>query len=138
MQDLIICTKCNMPKKESEFWFDKRRGTVRKPCRECSSRRSSLTNKVRYANSFITRSDVLNHYKAKGLSEDILIFFTDLIILNRAIKKMEKPLVKSDGICTYIFCPTCGDFESVELPCELQNLIEISTIFTELHKHNDI
>jgi hypothetical protein len=137
MQDLIICTKCNVPKKESEFWFDKRRGTVRKPCRECSSRRESLTNKVRYANSFITRSDVLNHYKGKGLSEDILIFFTDLIILNRTIKKMQKPLVKSDGISTHIFCPICGDFESVELPCEVNGLIDILNTFTELHKHND-
>ena len=137
MEDLIVCTKCGIPKNKTEFWFDKRRNSVRKPCRECSSRRESLTNKVRYANSFITRSDVLNHYKGKGLSEETLLFFTDLLLLNRAIKKMEKPLVKSDGINTYIFCPTCGEFESIELPCELQNLIEISTIFTEIHKHND-
>jgi hypothetical protein len=137
MEDLIVCTKCGIPKNKTEFWFDKRRNSVRKPCRECSSRRSSLTNKVRYANSLITRSDVLNHYKAKGLSEDILIFFTDLIILNRTIKKMQKPLVKSDGISTHIFCPICGDFESVELPCEVNGLIDILNTFTEIHKHND-
>ena len=138
MENLIICTKCGISKNKSDFWFDKRRKKVRKPCRECSSRRNSLTNKVRYANSLITRSDILNHYKAKGLSEEILLFFTDLVLLNRTIKKMEKPLVKSDGISTHIFCPICGDYESIELPCALTNLVDISTIFTELHRHNDI
>ncbi len=138
MENIIICTKCGISKNKSDFWFDKRRNTVRKPCRDCSSRRNSLTNKVRYANSFISRSDVLNHYKAKGLPEEILFFFTDLLLLNRTIKKMEKPLLKSDGISTYIFCPTCGDFESIELPCALNSLTHIGNIFTELHKHNDI
>lgn len=138
MENLIICTKCNVPKQKHEFWFDKRRGTVRKPCRECSSRKESLTNKVRNANSYITRSDVLNHYKAKDLPEEMLLFFTDLLLLNRTIKKMEKPLLKSDGISTYIFCPNCGDFESIELPCGLNSLIHIGNTFTELHKHNDI
>jgi hypothetical protein len=138
MEGLIICTKCNVPKEESEFWFDKRRGKVRKPCRACSSRRDSLTNKVRNANGIISRSDILNHYKAKGLPQETLLFFTDLLLLNRAIKKMQKPLIKSDGIFTHVFCPICGDFESVELPCGVDNLIDVLTIFAELHKHNEI
>lgn len=138
MEGLIVCTKCKVAKKQSEFWFDKRRGKVRNPCSECSSRRESLTHKVRYANSFITRSDVLNHYNKKGLPEEILLFFTDLLLLNRTIKKMGKPLLKSDGVSTYIFCPTCGEFESIELPCEIQILVEISNIFTEIHKHDEI
>ena len=138
MSELIICTKCNIPKEESEFWFDKRRKKVRKPCRTCSSRRNSLTNKIRNANGIISRSDLLNHYKGKGVSEETLLFFTDLLLLNRAIKKMQKPLIKSDGIFTHVFCPICGDFESVELPCGVDNLIDVLTIFAELHKHNEI
>jgi hypothetical protein len=138
MDDLIVCTRCKVPKESSEFWFDKRRGKVRKPCRTCSSKRDSLTNKVRNANGIITRSDILNHYKKKDLSEDTLLFFTDLLLLNRAIKKMEKPLVKSDGIFTHVFCPICGDYESVELPCGVDNLIGVLSIFAELHKHDDI
>ena len=138
MEHLIICTRCKIQKKQSDFWFDKRRGKVRNPCRICSQKSNSLRNKVRYENSLITRSDVLNHYNKKGLPNEILLFFTDLLLLNRTIKKMEKPLIKSDGISTYIFCPTCGDFESIELPCGLDNFITISNIFTQIHKHDDI
>lgn len=103
MDEIIVCTKCGISKHSSDFWFDKRRGKVRKPCRECSSRRNSLTVKVRYANGLITRSDLLNHYNKKGLSEEVVNFFSDLLLLNRAIKKMEKPLVKSDGVFTHVF-----------------------------------
>ena len=136
--EIIVCTKCNIPKNISDFWFDKRRGKVRKPCIECSSKRNSLTDKLRYANGIVTRSDLLNHYNKKGLSEEILVFFTDILLLNRAIKKMEKPLVKSDGVFTHVFCPICGDFESIELPCDVDNLIGILNIFKEMHKHNEI
>jgi hypothetical protein len=139
MNNLIVCTKCKVAKKESEYWFDKRRGKVRNPCAECSKcKRASLTTRLKYANNKISRSDVINHYNKKDLPEEVLLFFTDLLLLNRAIKKMEKPLLKSDGINTYIFCPICGEFESIELPCEIQNLVEIGTIFTKIHKHNDI
>lgn len=138
MDNLIICTKCKVAKKQSEYWFDKRRGAVRNPCAKCSKKKEALSNRIKYANSIISRSDVINYYNKKGLPEEILLFFTDLLLLNRAIKKMEKPLLKSDGINTYIFCPTCGEFKSIELPCEIQNLIEIGAIFTEIHKHNEI
>lgn len=138
MSELIICTRCGESKDKSEFWFDKRRNAVRKPCISCSQKKNSLTNKVRYANNIITRSDVLNHYKKKGLSEEMLLFFTDLLLLNRTIKKMQLPLVKSDGISTHVFCPTCGEFESVELPCGVETLIDILNTFKELHKHNAV
>lgn len=138
MNNLIVCTKCKIAKNQSEYWFDKRRGAVRNPCAKCSKKKEALSNRIKYANSSISRSDVINYYNKKGLPEEILLFFTDLILLNRAIKKMEKPLLKSDGINTYIFCPTCGEFKSIELPCEIQNLIEIGEIFTEIHKHNEI
>lgn len=138
MDNLIVCTKCKVAKKESEYWFDKRRGKVRNPCAQCSKKKEALSNRIKYANSSISRSDVINYYNKKGLPEEILLFFTDLLLLNRTIKKMEKPLLKSDGINTYIFCPTCGEFKSIELPCEIQNLIEIGAIFTEIHKHNEI
>lgn len=36
------------------------------------------------------------------------------------------------------FCPLCGDFESIELPCEVDNLVDILNIFKEMHKHNEI
>lgn len=138
MEELILCTRCGVSKKASEFWFDKRRGKVRKPCISCSSKRNSLTNRVRYENNIVTRSDILNHYKKKGLSEEMLLFFTDLLVLNRTIKKMQKPIVKSDGISTHVFCPICGDFESVEIPCGVENLIHILKVFKELHEHNEL
>jgi hypothetical protein len=135
MSDLIVCTKCGVPKEEYEYWFDKRRGKIRKPCRDCSKKKTSLTDRLLNANNLITRSDVINHYKGKGLSEEMLNFYSDLIILNRTIKKMQNPLVKSDGTSIHIFCPNCGVFESVELPCSAENLIPILNLFTELHKH---
>jgi transcription elongation factor Elf1 len=138
VETLIKCTRCGVDKKESDFWFDKRRNSIRKPCKDCSRRTENLSNRLRYENNFITRSDVVNHYKGKGLSEDVLNFFSDLIILNRNIKKMEKPLVKANGSSIYVFCPTCGLYESVELPCSAENLNTILNIFTEIHKHNDI
>ena len=135
---LILCTRCGIEKKISDFWFDKRRNSIRTPCAQCSKKKEALSNRINNANGIISRSDVLNHYNKKGLPEEILLFFTDLLLLNRTMKKMEKPLLKSDGINTYIFCPTCGEFKSIELPCEIQNLIEIGAIFTEIHKHNEI
>jgi hypothetical protein len=138
MEDLIVCSRCKVSKKESDFWFDKRRGKVRKPCRDCSNKKASLSNRLRYANNLITRCDVINHYKGKGLSDEVLNFFTDIILLNRNIKKMETPLIKSDGISTHIFCPICGDFQSVELPCGVDKLIEIGNLFIQIHKHDDI
>jgi hypothetical protein len=138
MSDLIICTKCGVPKEESEYWFDKRRGKVRKPCRDCSRKRDCLTNRLRNENNLISHSDVINHYNAKGLSGEILTFFSDLIILNRSIKKMENPIVKSHGNYIYVFCPICGVYEQAELPCGTVNLIHILDIFTQLHKHHEI
>ena len=91
MSDLIVCTKCGVPKEEYEYWFDKRRGKIRKPCRDCSKKKTSLTDRLLNANNLITRSDVINHYKGKGLSEEMLNFYSDLIILNRTIKKMQNP-----------------------------------------------
>lgn len=138
MEDLIICSRCKVSKNISDFWFDKRRGKVRKPCRDCSNKRASLSNRLRYANNLITRCDVINHYKGKGLSDEVLNFFTNMILLNRNIKKMESPLIKSDENSLHIFCPSCGVYESVELPCGVNNLIHLMNIFVGIHKHDEI
>ena len=42
---------------------------------------------------------------------------------------MESPLIKSDENSLHIFCPICGDFQSVELPCGVDKLIEIGNLF---------
>lgn len=136
--ELITCSRCHVPKPIEAYWFDKRRNKVRKPCRDCCNKKNNLRERLRNANSVIMRHDVKNHYGAKGLPDDIVDFFSDLIILNRGIKKMQKPIIKADGLKIHLFCPVCGDFESVELPCGAEPFLKILTIFTEIHNNHDL
>jgi hypothetical protein len=134
----ILCNKCGLEKDPSKFWFDKRRNQPRKPCITCSRKSEKLTDKILYENNVITKSDVENHYKGKGLPPNVLSFFTDTIILNRTIKKMEKPIVKAEGSSLFIFCPLCAEFKTIELPCAAESLTEIITLFTEIHNNHEI
>ena len=86
------CTRCGIEKPESDFWFDKRRGAVRNPCKCCSNKRNNMKEQLKYANNFISRHDVINSYNGKKIPKNIIEFFTDLILLNRTIKRMSKPL----------------------------------------------
>jgi hypothetical protein len=132
-----LCSRCGFYKDAKDFWFDKRRGKIRKPCRVCSSKKMSLDNSLRFSNSLIKKSDVENHYKGKGLPNEVVSVFSDLILLNREIKNTLKPMIKTHENIGYIFCPTCGKTEIVKMPCELLHFSNIIRIFNDLHFHND-
>ena len=133
--DLIKCTKCGVSKTKNDFWFDKRRGKVRKPCRDCSRKSNSLTERLRKENNVISRSDVVNFYNGKGLPDEMVNFLSDIILLNRSIKKVNQPIIKHFNNCLYLFCPTCAVVKSLELPCSTNNLSKILSIFNDLHNH---
>lgn len=134
-EELIVCTRCHVPKKKEAFWWDKRRNQVRKPCRDCRNKKENLKVRLRNANNVILREEVVKYYDGKNLTPEMVNFYSDLIVLNRTIKKMQKPIIKSDGLRLHLFCPNCGAFESVELPCGAELFSQILNFFTEEHKN---
>jgi hypothetical protein len=135
---LYFCRKCNQHKEESEFWFDKRRGTVRTPCKGCSNKQKRHVRGLNYLQNKVSRTDILNHYASQGLPDAAIEFFTDLVLLNRTIKDTQKPMIKNIDNFAFAFCPTCGKFEKIELPCEIERLTKFLISYTEIHRHNEI
>jgi transcription elongation factor Elf1 len=134
----FFCRKCNQHKEESEFWFDKRRGTVRTPCKDCSNKQKRHVRGINYLQNKVSRTDILNHYASQGLPDAAIEFFTDLVLLNRTIKDTQKPMFKNIDNLAFAFCPTCGELEKIELPCEIERLTKFLTSYTEIHRHNEI
>lgn|GEM_PF-5009673 len=135
---LYFCRKCNQHKEDSEFWFDKRRGTIRTPCKDCSNSQKRHVRALNYLQNKVTKSDIINHYGAKGLSDEAVEFISDAILLNRTIKSFNKPLIKNFDNFVVLFCPACGNFNKINLPCEIERMIQLMNNYQELHIKHEI
>lgn len=130
---MVFCNKCKQEKEESEFWFDKRRNSVKKPCKACSNAQKRYKRSLNYLQNKVTKSDIITKYGGEGLPEDALDFIASSILLNRTLKSVQKPLLKNFDNFAILFCPSCGKFDKIDLPCDLERMITIMDRFNQLH-----
>jgi len=130
---MVFCNKCKQDKEESEFWFDKRRGIPHKPCKECANKQKRYRRTLNYVQGCLTKSDLVYHYHTEGLPEEAVDFISSSILLNRAIKSAQKPLIKNFDKFVILFCPSCGKFDKIDLPCDLERMVQVMDRFNQLH-----
>jgi hypothetical protein len=131
---MSVCTKCQKDKDDSEYFFDKRRGKVRMPCRDCSNLQKRLRRKERFLNNTLVRSEIDHQYRLKDFPEDFRLFAVENLFLYREIFKKAEPIVamfSSEGMLLY--CKNCGIAEKVQYPIPVDRLAKLSKNFNELH-----
>lgn len=131
---MVVCTKCREDKEESDYFFDKRRGKVRMPCKDCSNLQKRMRRKERFLNNQLVRSEIDHNYRLKDFPEEFRLFATETLFLHREIIKKTEPIFamfSDDNML--LCCKYCGTVEKVQYPIPVERLSNLSKEFNELH-----
>ncbi len=129
----IKCTQCGENKPLDEYWFDKRRGKHQTPCKECRNINKRMRRKEMFINNKFTKSELDKSYRLKGIPEEIRDVVVANIMLNREIEKTKDIQITSNKKHTVLYCPLCGECESLETPINIKDFFIIGDLFEKGH-----